>query len=134
MSDSTESTPEARPEYSAKQVATKLGIDAKTMRKFFRSPASTVTPVGFGGRYSILAEDMPRVEEEFTKWKQNKAPKGRRPSKSAPRNARSIVDLEETEISFDEFEEPTDEELMALDDEFFDSFEDNSFDEEDYDN
>ena len=133
MSDSTENTTEARPEYSAKQVATKLGIDAKTMRKFFRSPASTVTPVGFGGRYNILAEDMPKVEEEFTKWKQNKAPKGRRPSKSAPRNARSIADLDETEASFEEFEEPTEEELMELDDELLD-FGDDPFDEEDYEN
>lgn len=63
-----------RDTYTAKQVATRLGTDAKTMRKFFRSQHSTVEPVGQGGRYEFDAGDMPQIKAEFTAWqKKSKA-------------------------------------------------------------
>lgn len=57
-----------RETYTAKQVATRLGTDAKTMRKFFRSKNSTVEPVGQGGRYEFAAKDLPLIKREFDAW------------------------------------------------------------------
>ena len=119
--------PVQRDEYSAKQVATRIGTDAKTLRKFFRSAASTVEPVGFGGRYNFAAEDLPKIREEFAQWSSKKNPRGRRSTKSTPR-ANTKVEVEPTIDGFDEFEdeldfEPTEEELLELDD-FDPDFED----------
>jgi hypothetical protein len=58
-----------RETYTAKQVAGRCGTDAKTMRKFFRSKASTVEPVGQGGRYEFAAEDLPKIKREFDAWR-----------------------------------------------------------------
>ena len=58
-----------RDTYTAKQVAARLGTDAKTMRKFFRSSHSTVEPVGQGGRYEFEARDMPKIKKEFAAWR-----------------------------------------------------------------
>jgi len=58
-----------RETYTAKQVAYRCGTDAKTMRKFFRSKASTVEPVGQGGRYEFQATDMPKIKAEFDAWR-----------------------------------------------------------------
>lgn len=58
-----------RETYTAKQVATRLGTDAKTMRKFFRSNHSTVEPVGQGGRYEFAATDFPQIKREFEAWR-----------------------------------------------------------------
>jgi hypothetical protein len=57
-----------RETYTAKQVAGRLGTDAKTMRKFFRSTNSTVEPVGQGGRYEFDARDLPKIKREFDGW------------------------------------------------------------------
>lgn len=57
-----------RDTYTAKQVATRCGTDAKTMRKFFRSNHSTVEPVGQGGRYEFDAKDFPKIKREFDTW------------------------------------------------------------------
>lgn len=62
-------TYEERDSYTAKQVAHRCGTDAKTMRKFFRSSASTVEPVGQGGRYEFAAEDLPTIKQEFNAWR-----------------------------------------------------------------
>ena len=57
-----------RDTYTAKQVAYRLGTDAKTLRKFFRSSHSTVEPVGQGGRYEFESSDMPQIKKEFAGW------------------------------------------------------------------
>lgn len=58
-----------RETYTAKQVAARCGTDSKTMRKFFRSSASTVEPVGQGGRYEFDAADLPKIKQEFITWR-----------------------------------------------------------------
>lgn len=58
-----------RETYTAKQVAARCGTDSKTMRKFFRTPASTVEPVGQGGRYEFDAKDFPKIKREFDAWR-----------------------------------------------------------------
>lgn len=62
-----------RETYTAKQVATRCGTDSKTMRKFFRSTASTVEPVGQGGRYEFAATDLPKIKREFETWRKKAA-------------------------------------------------------------
>lgn len=57
--------------YSAKQVATRIGTDAKTLRKFFRSSASPFEAVGQGGRYEFPAKELPEIKKLFDRW--NKA-------------------------------------------------------------
>jgi hypothetical protein len=115
--DEADDLPE-RETYTAKQVATRIGTDAKTLRKFFRSPASTVEPVGQGGRYEFDAADLPKIRDEFTKWNTTKtvrtpkekkaaAPKGRQ----APAGAELIEEDDEILELDDEDEEPTDDEL-----------------------
>lgn len=66
-----------RETYTAKQIATRCGTDAKTMRKFFRSNNSTVEPVGQGGRYEFDSRDFPKIKSEFDAWrnKSNARPK-----------------------------------------------------------
>lgn len=54
--------------YSAKQVATRIGTDAKTLRKFFRSPASSFDAVGQGGRYEFPASQLPEIQRAFNSW------------------------------------------------------------------
>lgn len=59
---------------SAKQVATKLGTDAKTFRRFLRSNACTVEPVGQGGRYEFSTKDVGSLKDQFSSWRNGKAP------------------------------------------------------------
>lgn len=109
---------------AAKQVATELGTEAKTLRQFFRSPASTIEPVGSGGRYEFDKADLPKIKEEFEAWKSAHASRGsRRTEGGAPKRSRSkgkaAAEVEEIE----EVEELDIEEL-ELDDEIDDELED----------
>lgn len=74
-----------RDTYTAKQVASRCGTDAKTMRKFFRSAHSTVKPVGQGGRYEFDAKDLPKIQKEFTAWSKRSA--GRTPINTPAKQA-----------------------------------------------
>ena len=115
--------PVERDEYTAKQVATRIGTDPKTLRKFFRSSASTVAPVGQGGRYVFDAADLPQIKAEFDKWnstKTHRGPKsegGPRGRRQAPRNVPVVEeDYEVVEIDEEDdlLEEPTEEDLAEL--------------------
>ena len=134
VDDTEDEGPVERDTYTAKQVATRIGTDAKTLRKFFRSPNSTVEPVGQGGRYEFDAADLPKIREEFTKWNSTKAtrtpkaPGEKKPrqskGRSAPANVElieeddEILELDDDELDDEELDlEPTDEELEELDDE-----------------
>ena len=64
--------------FSAKQVATRIGTDAKTLRKFLRSSSSTYDAVGQGGRYEFPIESLESIAREFKSWQSGK----RYPAKS----------------------------------------------------
>jgi predicted transcriptional regulator len=60
--------------FTVKEVAEKLGTDARTLRKFFRAEATEKggkigedTP-GKGGRYSIEARQVPSLNKRFAAW------------------------------------------------------------------
>lgn len=91
---------------TAKQVATRIGTDAKTLRKFFRSPNSTVEAVGQGGRYEFAKEDLEKIRSEFANWSSNKparAPKGSKKDADAEPK-RKVEDIPEEDLEFDDDE------------------------------
>lgn len=97
--------------FSAKQVATRIGTDAKSLRKFFRTHSSLVEAVGQGGRYDFAADDIPRIEKEFKEWKKNA---GRRGTKKEVDP--TPAEVEEAEEEFEDLEsvEPSDEDLQEI--------------------
>lgn len=65
--------------YSAKQVASRIGTDAKTLRKFFRDPKSGFDAVGQGGRYDFTEDSVPVIKKAFDQWNAGKAKRNRAP-------------------------------------------------------
>lgn len=61
----------------AKEVAAKVGTDAKSLRQFFRSGKSSFEAVGAGGRYEFKASDVDKIKTEFEAWKAGKPGRGR---------------------------------------------------------
>jgi hypothetical protein len=90
--------------YSAKQVASRIGTDAKTLRKFFRSSASPYNAVGQGGRYEFPAKDLEKIKTHFVAWQSGKgatkpstpkpAPNGKATTKAKTRRTRHRDDVE----------------------------------------
>lgn len=120
--------PVERDEYTAKQIATRLGVDAKVLRKFFRDPISTVEPCGQGGRYVFDAADLPKIKAEFEKYNSTKKPRGRQPAgegttktstrskgRQAPAAAAVIAEDDELLDLDDIDDEPTLDDLEELD-------------------
>lgn len=68
---------DAEPTYSAKQVASRVGTDAKQLRKFFRDEKSGYTPVGQGGRYDFPASELEKIREAFAAWSSKKTTRNR---------------------------------------------------------
>jgi hypothetical protein len=68
------------------KAASELGTDARQLRKFLRSDASPLQPVGQGARYVITPADIPELKAKFDAWKT-----GRRSStpSTTPRVART---------------------------------------------
>lgn len=121
-----------RETYTAKQIATRCGTDPKTMRKFFRSNNSTIDPVGQGGRYEFDAKDVPTIMREFAAWRKKATSRPIKPP--TPKVDSAQVDEvlskhDDPDITMDQLadaieraqeEEPSDEELMALESEEID--------------
>lgn len=99
---------------AAKQVATILGTEAKTLRQFFRSPASTIEAVGSGGRYEFNEADVPKIKEEFEAWKAGHASRGASRGTGGGKRSRNkaVAEVEEIEeVEELDIEELDDEEL-----------------------
>lgn len=110
---------------AAKQVATILGVEAKTLRQFLRSSASTFEAVGSGGRYEFTEDQVPKLKEEFDAWKSGHGSRGTKrgtgttkgkASKPAADTLEEVEEIEELEPDFEEL----DEEELELDDEELD--------------
>jgi len=72
----------------AKEVATQVGTDAKSLRQFFRSGKSTFEAVGAGGRYEFKASDVAKIKAEFDAWKAGKPGRGRGASEGGTTRSR----------------------------------------------
>lgn len=68
--------------FSAKQVATRIGTDAKQLRKFFRDPDSGYDAVGQGGRYDFPEGDLEKIKAAFDTWSAGKTRRNR-PTRAA---------------------------------------------------
>lgn len=104
---------------AAKQVATILKTEPKTLRQFLRSDASTFEGVGSGGRYEFTDADIPKIKEEFDKWREGHAARGtRRTAGTKADKAANVVEVEEAEgieeLS-DELDDEIDDEDLELD-------------------
>lgn len=55
--------------FSAKQIANRIGTDAKTFRKWLRSPNSPYKAVGQGQRYEFPKSDLRKIDKQFHAWK-----------------------------------------------------------------
>lgn len=105
----------------AKEVATQLGTDAKTLRQFFRSGKSThFTAVGAGGRYEFKESDVEKIGAEFNAWKANKPGRGRGGSSEGGTSTRKrgakVTKPEDTIEEIEEIEELEDLEDLEEDD------------------
>lgn len=63
--------------YGAKQVASRIGTDAKQLRKFFRDPNSGYDGVGQGGRYDFPEEEITKIKAAFDAWSSTKTTRNR---------------------------------------------------------
>ena len=105
-------------------VATRLGVDPKALRKFFRSDKCKVIPVGQGKRYALSTTDVKEIVKQFHAWHTGKAVKAAEPtSAKAPRKTTRKPKPEPTIEIVEEIteESPTadalaEEELLSLDD------------------
>jgi hypothetical protein len=75
----------------AKEVATAIGTDAKSLRQFFRSGKSSFTAVGAGGRYEFKESDVEKIKSEFETWKAGKPGRGRGTSEGGSTRSRSTT-------------------------------------------
>lgn len=101
---------------AAKQVATALGTEAKTLRQFFRSPISTIEPVGSGGRYEFNESDIPQIKAEFETWRSAHAARGSKRGTKGSTPAKPVEVIEEVEeIEELELDDELDDEDLELD-------------------
>ncbi len=102
---------------AAKQVATLLNTEAKTLRQFFRSPASTIEAVGSGGRYEFNEADLPTITKEFEAWKAGHASRAAKRAEggSSRKSRKAEAPIEVEEIEELEIEDLEEEELELED-------------------
>lgn len=124
----------------AKQVATRIGTDAKTFRKFLRQSGGGV---GQGRRYDFPEADVPKLAKEFSTWlAKSKAPKTPADKPAVPqmklkgKGATLTIapddEIDDEELELDDDVEPSMDELMELTEDD-DELEDLNFDDEEED-
>lgn len=64
-----------------KEIAQEWGTDARTLRKFLRSPNGT-GKVGQGNRHAIDRKALNRLHKAFIAWNEAKAPKDPAPDEA----------------------------------------------------
>jgi predicted site-specific integrase-resolvase len=64
---------------NAHQAAEKIGTDARTLRRFLRSPKSTFKAVGSRGRYEFEDNDIPVLRKKFAEWRMGISPSSEKP-------------------------------------------------------
>lgn len=94
------------------ELATELGTDAKTTRKFLRSITPKDEQPGKGSRWSIEGRRVRSLKSQFARWDAaQKAARAERAEKAARDAAAVAEDVED--VTLDEVDGPTDEELDA---------------------
>ncbi len=104
--------PKAEP-LSAKEAATKIGTDARTLRKYLRSVNGLV---GQGNRWAIEADDLDELKKGFDAWHKAGA-KGKTTRPTLTSDAIDEEDIDEVTEFEDEDDNPevTNDELEEID-------------------
>ena len=111
----------------AKQVARRLGVEARILRKFLRSDASPYNAVGQGARYNFKESEVKRIKLYFDAWR-NGAKQIDHQAIERPKKSRAKAEVTlgtaptDEELAYDDgtaFDDrdPLPEELDELDDE-----------------
>lgn len=102
---------------SAKEAAAELGTDARTLRKFLRSKASPIEPVGQGNRYEFTAKEVKALKKAFISWGSTSKAKAEKPAREAEPETEDVVDEMTGDLieDLDDLEEPSDEDLDEID-------------------
>lgn len=110
---------------SAKEAARELGCDARTFRKFMRAITAKEDQPGQGNRYQIEEKSIKKLKQRFEEWNKPKAAAPVKDIEPAPEKApapkkttKKSKKVEAIDITGDEDNliEPTEDELMELDD------------------
>ena len=59
---------------TVKEAAIECNTDARTLRKFLRSDASPIAPVGKGSRYAIERKALRSLKAKFATWDAARTP------------------------------------------------------------
>jgi hypothetical protein len=104
--------------YGAKQVATRIGTDPKTFRKFLRSSQSPVQAVGQGKRYDFPESELQKLAQAFKNWqaksKGNGADEDDKPEARGRRRNEQHVEVVEDDSLYAGLEELDDPDLEDL--------------------
>jgi hypothetical protein len=76
---------------NSREVAGRLGTDARTLRRFLRDPKSTFQAVGSGGRYEFEESDLPGLEKRFADWMKGQQTVDRTPREKLPTPAPAVT-------------------------------------------
>lgn len=95
--------------FGAKQVATRIGTDPKTFRKFLRSNQSPVQAVGQGKRYDFPESELPKLAQAFKNWQEKSKANGNNKSEATGRQ-------QQDELAVEVVEDDQDPALEELDD------------------
>lgn len=115
IADSDEPVTEvAVAELTTAQVADALDTDARTLRKFLRSKASGVDPVGQGKRYALSAQSLPKLAAKFDKWAKRDAEGSEPEDHEVDPTDGEGEDSDVLSYTADELDEMTVKELRAL--------------------
>lgn len=72
---------------NSQEAAREIGTDARTLRRFLRSPRSTFEAVGSGGRYQFTDKDIPTLRRKFAEWMKTEQPV--KPTREAHHNKKA---------------------------------------------
>lgn len=97
------------------EVATEFGTDARTLRKFLRSPQGTDSTVGKGARWSIEKRALRPLRKRFENWSAAQEARKVQAAEAAPVEVDEVIETDFDDNPLDALDAPeTDEELEAL--------------------
>lgn len=100
--------------FSAKQVARRIGTDAKTFRKWLRSSSSPYPAVGQGKRYEFPQDELPHIKLHFEVWKNKSA----RKATTVKPNGHSVPSVTSSKLPPEKFAEERVARQAARDEEY----------------
>lgn len=99
-------------QFTTTEVAEKFETTSRTLRKFLRADARAAgkgdTLPGKGSRYAIEGKDLASMRKRFKTWQAAEAQARKERAEKAAAEAEAQVETD------DEVEEPTDEDLAAI--------------------